>query len=587
MAGVKISNLPAATVPLTGTELIAVVQGGATKQAAIGGTIPAAQIINTPTGTIAATNVQTAINEIVTDLSASSGSSLVGFLQAGTGAVARTVQAKERDVVSVKDFGAVGDGVTDDTAAIQAALDSGAAGVFIPQGTYLCGALTIPSNVQLYGEGAASILKVKNSANATLLTNDDTVGGNSGIELRDFAIDGNYTNQTGSPNGIQLSVVTMSKVVGVSISNVRGMGVLLTDSDGNELSGIVATACGKAVAGYGIYLYNSSFNRVVDCRTDDNCIGIAIESNGVGKKAEFNVASNCTGQANRADFSQSGATVHIEQSGSGDAGGNIIVGCVAKGSTGAGFNNTAGSNVTFSACTAIDNALSGFTASAAQNITLSGCKAFDNAASESVGYQAQIRFDDTGLNPASTGVVSGCEGSGTVDGIKTLSVNSSIRVLGCMFSGSTTSYNLNGTDDALEGVDKDTGNVLRKQVSFRAGLSSGVVNAAADIIFDVVNHNVRSAYNVANGVFTAPVAGIYLFAVNVVPSDANRIYWELQLSGNAIIAGGSAAGAATENYTGNSVVVSLAQNAALKVRLVLGQAYNIPTGTNFSGYLLG
>jgi polygalacturonase len=34
---------------------------------------------------------------------------------AGTGAVSRTVQSKLRDVVSVKDFGAVGDGVTDDT----------------------------------------------------------------------------------------------------------------------------------------------------------------------------------------------------------------------------------------------------------------------------------------------------------------------------------------------------------------------------------------------------------------------------------------------------------------------------------------
>lgn len=40
------------------------------------------------------------------DLAASSGSSLVGFLQAGTGAVARTAQAKMRESVSVKDFGA-------------------------------------------------------------------------------------------------------------------------------------------------------------------------------------------------------------------------------------------------------------------------------------------------------------------------------------------------------------------------------------------------------------------------------------------------------------------------------------------------
>ena len=40
------------------------------------------------------------------------------------------------DFVSVKDFGAVGDGITDDHAAIQAALSSGAATVYIPTGRY-------------------------------------------------------------------------------------------------------------------------------------------------------------------------------------------------------------------------------------------------------------------------------------------------------------------------------------------------------------------------------------------------------------------------------------------------------------------
>lgn len=89
-------------------------------------------------------------------LAASNGSSLVGHIAAGAGATARTVQSKLRDAASVKDFGAVGDGVTNDAAAFSAAINSGAKRIYVPAGTYALSAqisATLPNDVELFGEG--------------------------------------------------------------------------------------------------------------------------------------------------------------------------------------------------------------------------------------------------------------------------------------------------------------------------------------------------------------------------------------------------------------------------------------------------
>lgn len=72
------------------------------------------------------------------------------YTPAGTGAVARTVQAKLRETVSVLDFGAVADGATDDTAKIIIAANSGAKVVEIPPNTLFNRATllaTLPTNV--------------------------------------------------------------------------------------------------------------------------------------------------------------------------------------------------------------------------------------------------------------------------------------------------------------------------------------------------------------------------------------------------------------------------------------------------------
>jgi hypothetical protein len=113
------------------------------------------------------------------DLAAASGSSIVGFQQAGSGTALRTTQAKLRETVSVKDFGAVGDGVTDDTAAIQAAFDlaaqqqinapyPGAGGfvhagpeVYFPIGVYRVNSqidVGITRSITMIGDGTVLIL---------------------------------------------------------------------------------------------------------------------------------------------------------------------------------------------------------------------------------------------------------------------------------------------------------------------------------------------------------------------------------------------------------------------------------------------
>ncbi len=98
--------------------------------------------------------------DVLSRIAQSDGAALVGFIQSGTGATARTAQAKMRDIVCVKDFGAVGDGVTDDSAAFAAAR-AAASGkrIYAPAGTYkISQALTGSTDFILEGDGPSTII---------------------------------------------------------------------------------------------------------------------------------------------------------------------------------------------------------------------------------------------------------------------------------------------------------------------------------------------------------------------------------------------------------------------------------------------
>ena len=139
-----------------------------------------------------------------------SDSALSIFVQSGTGAVSRTVQSKLRESVSVKDFGAVGDGNrqgggTDNSAVLQNALDYlnsvGGGTLRVPAGVYrLNTALTAYSNITIEMDGAAlfDITNISSGTGAILVTGT----ANSEVNLGVAATRGDNTLTTATAHNL-------------------------------------------------------------------------------------------------------------------------------------------------------------------------------------------------------------------------------------------------------------------------------------------------------------------------------------------------------------------------------------------------
>jgi hypothetical protein len=135
------------------------------------------------------------------DLAANAGASLIGFLQAGTGAVKRTIEDKLRESVSVHDF--IGPGYSDTadhTLAFERALATGEPLIEIPGRIYNVEDGDITAPVRFWGHGKDSIVKPRFSGGGGRLfdiQSDD-------VHFEDFVIDGTGTTeiQSGTSYGI-------------------------------------------------------------------------------------------------------------------------------------------------------------------------------------------------------------------------------------------------------------------------------------------------------------------------------------------------------------------------------------------------
>lgn len=136
----------------------------------------------------------------------------------GTGAVPTTVQAKLRESVSVKDFGAVGDGVTDDYDALEAAWNYChpiGANLYFPAGTYLVVTENFPfrntqlpvtslldcNNMTIFGDGPSTILKTSSVLGADVLQ----LNGLKNFHVRNLQVQSVVTGTAAGSNGCSIT----------------------------------------------------------------------------------------------------------------------------------------------------------------------------------------------------------------------------------------------------------------------------------------------------------------------------------------------------------------------------------------------
>jgi hypothetical protein len=181
----------------------------------------------------------------------------IKYNEGSTGAVQRTVASKLQESVSVLDFGAVGDGITDDTAAIQLALNSSNSVLFPSNNEFkVTSYLSVPSNIYIRIEGTINFYN-RQAGFAVVNQQNIEIEGTEGSRIYDSAVQSNYIfnntltgpaapivhirqNGSGSNqynfmvNGIRADHISMGVLIDVANTNYWTNGINGTGQDGSH-----------------------------------------------------------------------------------------------------------------------------------------------------------------------------------------------------------------------------------------------------------------------------------------------------------------------------------------------------------------
>ncbi|CAB4121673.1 Right handed beta helix region [uncultured Caudovirales phage] len=249
------------------------------------------------------TAVSAQIAALTATLASPTGSLYVGYQAPYTGSVATTVFGKLAYYISVKDFGAKGDGTTDDTAAIQAAVNAcNGKQLYFPFGTYLVSSIIdLVSDLSIVGDIKQSVLKIKTgtytSANASIFRCNaihnvyvygiDFNGNKGNIGTARNPINTVYNSQNVifdtcrwiTCEGICLNVSTDPNGLRVLNCTFSQCGGATDNSDGYRNQAIAFSGSSTTFA-VGIYIIGNYFYaQGLDCISLANCNDVIISNN--------------------------------------------------------------------------------------------------------------------------------------------------------------------------------------------------------------------------------------------------------------------------------------------------------------------
>jgi len=285
------------------------------------------------------------------DTLAGTDASNVTYTQSGT-ATQTTVQAKLQEFVSVKDFGAVGDGVTDDTASFQAALDfqaSSGSPIYVPAGEYLCGSLTYSTRVILFGsapdrsELSGPISKIIYTGTTGFLFSAAVGGDPYGTVIENIKLFGQGRNTAGGAGCFQGRTTGSNRNMifqNVWVENFNFAGFDLPDAFGNQFLGCrfrnIAPSGGASGAGVWYRRINFSAPTATTGDLYQGCYFSGCLS-GAGcvatDRSDYHVFNNCFFESNDV-----GVNFTLSQK-------IVLLGCYFEGNSVAGANLQSGMDI--------------------------------------------------------------------------------------------------------------------------------------------------------------------------------------------------------------------------------------------------